>query len=210
MKELSRKIGFGKIDYLDQGRKNCKVEVEITLKPIKNAKGIVLAAGEEVMELTIGARVWNHIGSNIYCGGQCLDTIRPYIERDTPYKEEYKEIVRLWENYHLNGMHAGTPAQEKALRDAGLNGFASNYDQCCKYLLSIGLYKDTLPDGSTYEFGHGWLTEKIPEEDLVKIQAIIRDGMAGLEQIKERSKEELEKGASVVREAIEEPEMEIG
>ncbi|MBP5474645.1 MAG: hypothetical protein J6X83_00045, partial [Methanomicrobium sp.] len=50
-------------------------------------------------------------------GGQCLDDINKH--RDDFSSENRKlwdTIYELWKKYHLNGMHAGTPEQEAAIK----------------------------------------------------------------------------------------------
>lgn len=164
---MKTRLNFGKIDYNDKNRKVNEVVVEMELKENKEGQKCFSAS----------AAVYNSRHTNWEMGGQCLDDIQALVERDTPYGAEYGEIVRLWQAYHLNDSHAGTPEQEKALKEAGLNGFAAQYDECCEYLKGIGLYEVALPDGSLYKFGTGWLTEEIPERDLQEIEDIIQNGM---------------------------------
>lgn len=148
-------IELGKIDYLGNGRKSCAVEIAIELRDTDKGP-----------ELSICGDIWNHKHTDIYCGGQCLDTIAKYI--DTP---EFREIHRLWRNYHLNGMHAGTVEQEEAI-DKYLAETNKRYDykEVCNYLESIGL----LTDGE-YRYGTGWLYRSIPEKDLNKIRDLIKN-----------------------------------
>jgi hypothetical protein len=85
-------------------------------------------------------------------------------------------------------MHAGTPEQEAALKEAGLTGFASDYKKCCEYLKSVGMYEVELEDGTMYKFGSGWLTQPIPEDELEKIEKIINEGREGLKEIIEEDR----------------------
>ena len=172
---MKKRLSFGKIDYNDKKRKVNEVVVEMELKENKEGQKCFAAS----------AAVYNSRHTDWETGGQCLDDIQALVERDTPYGAEFGEIVRLWQAYHLNDMHAGTPKQEKALKDAGLTGFASQYSECCEYLKGIGLYEVTLPDGSLYKFGSGWLTEEIPEKDLKEIEDIIKNGMGAIQKYKE-------------------------
>ena len=153
---MNTTIQFGKIDYYGNGRKTNLVTIELELKN-KNGVKTFSASGS----------IWNDLHSDIVCGGQCLDEISNYIH--TPL---FEKIHRLWKLYHLNDMHAGTPEQEKALNDAGLTGYASDYTKCCDYLKSINLYEVML-NGKPYKFGCGWLTQPIPEQDLKEIENII-------------------------------------
>jgi hypothetical protein len=116
--------------------------------------------------------------------GQCLDTIKNH----TSLKDDqtFAVIYDLWKKYHLNDLHAGTPKQEAAIRDAIADGTLPKYDytQAVSYLKSIGLYRDESyqyndydkpyqSNGEAYAYGTGWLYEAIPDEDIAAIKKII-------------------------------------
>ena len=63
--------------------------------------------------------------SGEYCGslGQCFDRVRPRTDAQ-------KQLIDLWQKYHLNDMKAGTERQGKYV--AGLS-----YDDACRKLASI-------------------------------------------------------------------------
>ena len=146
---MRRTFNFGKIDYYRRGRKINLVEVKVELSD----KGV----------FTASATVWNSKKTDCVCAGQCLDEIAKHIKSD-----KFKKIHRLWKQYHLNDMHAGTEKQETALIEAGLTSFASDYRKCCNYLESIDLLVD---DG--YKFGTGWLKRDIPVEDIAEIERLL-------------------------------------
>lgn len=150
---MRKTFEFGKVDYLNHNRKDCAVEVEVELRE-KDDKIVFSACG----------RVWNARHTDIYCGGQCLDEIKELI----PDNETFNKIHRLWKLYHLNDMHAGTPAQEKALKERQREQDGWDYTGDCEYLKSIGLYED-----NGYKYGHGRLYEPIPEEDLNLIKELL-------------------------------------
>jgi hypothetical protein len=154
---MKNTLSFGKIDYMNHGRKDCLVTIEIELR--KTDKG---------EELSICGNIWNHTKSDIYSGGQNLDKIAKYIK--APF---FKKIYRLWSLYHLNGMHAGTVEQDVAI-DAWKRetGERYDYDKVCEMLKCAGLYEVEL-DGKPYKYGHSWLFRAIPDEDLLEIRAII-------------------------------------
>ena len=78
---MKKTINLGLVNYY--GKKlNATVEIEY-----KNKK-----EGQKVFSVS------GSIGNE--CGGQCLDTIAEYI--NTPL---FNEILRLWNEYHLNDMH---------------------------------------------------------------------------------------------------------
>ena len=95
--------------------------------------------------------------------GQCLDDIAEY--NSDPL---FKVLYRLWKKYHLNDMHAGTEAQEKAVNKWINQGNIYNYKNACEYLKSINLYND-----NGYKYGSSWLYRPIPKKDLEIIKTII-------------------------------------
>lgn len=108
---MKKTIDFGKIDYEGRGRENCPVTVEIELRKRGGEKTFTInpATKERIYtgsetpiyyELSICGNIWNPRKTDIYCGGQCLDTIAEYIK--TPL---FQEIYKYWKLYHLNGMH---------------------------------------------------------------------------------------------------------
>ena len=105
-------------------------------------------------------------GPTIYWG-QCLDEAQKELNIKNPVMTE---IVRLWKLYHLNDMKAGTPAQEKAVKEYLKSNDCNNYsyDKICKYLETKGL----LFDGQ-YKYGTAWLKEDIPAEDIEAIKKLL-------------------------------------
>lgn len=85
---MKRKFDFGCIDYECKGKAQNRVTVEMEYKENRDKK-----------RFSVCANVWNARHSDIVAGGQCLDTIAPYINDPV-----YSEILRLWELYHLNDM----------------------------------------------------------------------------------------------------------
>lgn len=101
--DLYRTLDFGKIDYHKTGRKINVVNLEVALKN----------ADTDKPAFTVSGKVWNSKHTDIHAGGQCLDTVKPYFK----HNKLYNLIEDLWEKYHLNDMNAGTPEQEKCLKE---------------------------------------------------------------------------------------------
>lgn len=160
------KISLGKVDGYETGKRNCAAEIEMNLKECKPGK----------LEFTASGNVWNPKETDIIMGGQCIDTIVRMVSKE--YKEKAEFIKEMWSRYHLNGMHAGTPAQEALLKQAVRNGElssygANNYEETLSYLEKHGLLYDKSCEGKTeagYKYGSGWLYEPIPEYDLKAIE----------------------------------------
>ena len=87
---MKRKFDFGCIDFEGRGTARNRVTVEMEYKQDGDKK-----------RFSVSANVWNTRHSDIVCGGQCLDTIAPYMNNNPVFSE----ILRLWELYHLNDMH---------------------------------------------------------------------------------------------------------
>lgn len=86
MKTIIKKtIEFGKVAYWGKHRTNM-ADVTIELRECGNG-----------VELSIMGGIWNHIHTNYYTCGQCLDTMAEYLGRNPTFKAVY----RLWKNYHL-------------------------------------------------------------------------------------------------------------
>ena len=93
-----KSFDFGKINYNGTGRRYA-VNVNIEYR----------------LEERDGRLFWEFsacgsIGQR--CGGQCLDTIAEFVHNAT-----FRAIHGLWKRNHLNGMTAGSPAQEAAKAD---------------------------------------------------------------------------------------------
>lgn len=164
--EKRTRISLGKVDGYENGRRSCPAEIEMNLKECKPGK----------LEFTASGKVWNPKKTDIIMGGQCIDTLAEMVEKE--YKEEVDFVKEMWERYHLNGMHAGTPAQEALLKQAVRNGElssygANNYEETLSYLEKHGLLYDKSCEGKTeagYKYGSSWLYEPIPEYDLKAIE----------------------------------------
>lgn len=86
---MKKRFDFGKIDYYGRGSRRNAVTVDVEYTE-KDGKKVFTASG----------MIWNSTRTDCICGGQCLDTIAQYIKNPT-----FKQILRLWNLYHLNDMH---------------------------------------------------------------------------------------------------------
>jgi hypothetical protein len=160
----------GKVDYNDTGKKNCMVEIEWSLKDGK---------------FSMSGSIWNPRKTDIYCGGQCIDTIAKLFPRD----KQVQSMLTLWEEWHLNDMTAGSPAQEAWLKEhAGRfekvreryrkfqarkkydweRKTLDHYTWATKALKRAGLNPDRNygHEGKPYSYGHAWLKREIPVDVL--------------------------------------------
>ena len=159
----SKTFDFGKIDYNRTGRKVYPVDVTMTLNYADNGE----------IEFTASGNIWNSHYTHTVAGGQCLDEINEFVTDSL-----FKKIYGFWKKYHLNAMHAGTPAQEEALEKWHKSKQAENrivlfdYDTDCDYLESIDLYEDEF-NGKPYKYGTAWLYYPIPADDLKDIERLL-------------------------------------
>ena len=116
------------------------------------------------------AMVWNSKKTDCLMGGQCLDDLyKNFIAIRN--NKIFKNVYKFWKLYHLNDMHAGTIEQEKAIKDWENKGNKYDYTAACEYLKSINLYEVEY-NGKPYKYGHAWLYQAIPENDLKEIKAL--------------------------------------
>lgn len=188
---MKKTLDFGKIDYTHTGRKAYPVTVEVELKKRGGEPTFTIENGEriptgettpEYLELTICGDIWNTRKSDIVAGGQCLDTIREYAGQ-LKNRALFIELYKLWEAYHLNGMHAGTPEQEKAIKEWRKAGNSYDYTKACEMLKAAGLYEIPFTGltvgkryaGEPYKYGHGWVVEELPAAVVERVKQIISE-----------------------------------
>lgn len=175
---MKKTINFGKVDYRGTG-KRYPVKVEIELKTRGGEPTFTIENGERVYtgKTTPTYTEFTACGSiGACCGGQCLDEIYKHLKNN----KEFAMIYKWWKAYHLNGMNAGTPEQEKAIKEY-FEGKRYDYTKACEYLKSIGLYEINFTGKTTgreynnepYKYGHAWIVEDIPEDVLKEMKGYI-------------------------------------
>lgn len=188
---MKKVFNFGKIDYTGTGRKAYPVTVEVELRKRGGEKTFTIdpktkeriytgSTKPEYWELSICGNIWNTKKTDIYCGGQCLDTINEY-RAQLNDKAVFDELFKLWKRYHLNGMRAGTPEQEKALEEWEAAGNKYEYTAACEYLKTIGLYEVNFSgltvgrryNNESYKYGHAWIVEELPGDVLLRVEHLL-------------------------------------
>lgn len=175
---MKKTVNLGKIDLYGTGRRY-PADIEIELRKRGGEDTFIIKDGEKVYtgektpvytELSICGTVWNTVKSDCIMAGQCLDHMAEYIKTPT-----FKKLFRWWKLYHLNDMHAGTPEQEKCINEyLQKNGIKYSYELACDILKEYGLYEVPFYgktvgkeyNGELYKYGHGWIVNDIPENDL--------------------------------------------
>ena len=75
---MKKTFNLGKIDYLNNGKKNCPVEIDLDF---------------DDKRLSICGTVWNHIKSDCYTAGQCLDDLKEYENNTTIYINNHRVYI---------------------------------------------------------------------------------------------------------------------
>lgn len=77
-------------------------------------------------------------------------------------------LREVWDRWHLNGMKAGSPAQEAHLRAHPIDRAADHFKVATEALRAAGLQPDPghLYNGKPYSYGSAWLHEEVPEDVL--------------------------------------------
>ena len=152
---MNQTLQFGKVDYLNNGRKNCLIEVEIDFD------------GEK---FSASGTIWNHLKTDCYTCGQNLDEIKKMI----PNNKLFNKIYKIWKQYHLNDCTAGSPKQEEYLKSIIRPDNADSYTWECEQLKKVNLLNDKsfIYEGKPYQYGSSWLTTPIPEKVKKEIKSI--------------------------------------
>lgn len=187
---MKKVFEFGKIKYTNKSNRVNLVTVEVELRQRggettftidrKTGEKTITGKTPEYVELSICGSVWNARHSDIVCGGQCLDTINRY-KQQLNNPELFTVLYDLWKHYHLNGMHAGTPEQEQAIKEWEKAGNRFDYTAACEMLKSRGLYEVNYTglsvgrryNNEPYKYGHAWLIQELPIDVLEKVKSLL-------------------------------------
>lgn len=164
VREKTRTLDFGKIDYYHTGRKINAVCIDVSL----------ILQSDSKIRFSVSGAIYNQTKTDCLTAGQMLDNAE--LDELAKKHKSFAVIRKLWQKYHLNDMNAGTIKQEQALANAYKNGLLSkngfDCDENCEYLKSINLYED-FHEGKLYRYGSIWFYRKIPDEALKQIHLIL-------------------------------------
>jgi len=76
-----------------------------------------------------------------------------------------KEFVKIWKDWHLNDLTAGSPKQEAFIRKYIDEGNSFDYKTVCGLMKEEGIYVDEsfIHEGKPYRYGTAWLKRELPE-----------------------------------------------
>ena len=177
---MRKTIDFGKVDFFGRGvdTNACDVVIELrkcggndVFKIINGKKEYTGEKTPEYTELSICGNIWNKKHSDIVSGSQNLDDMLEFLRGN----EKFVKIHNVWKNWHMNGMHAGTPEQEAKIREWEAEGNKWDYAKVCEMLEECGLYEveytgkvvGRMYDHEPYKYGHGWIIKDLPD-DVIK------------------------------------------
>lgn len=141
---------------------------------------VITGKTPEFLELAICGEIWNARHTNIVCAGQCLDAIAEY-RQELSDPETFDVLYDLWKKYHLNGAHAGTPEQERAIEEWKRAGNRYDYDAVCEMLKACGLYEVNYTglsvgrrfNNEPYRYGTAWLVQELPSEVIQTVEKLV-------------------------------------
>lgn len=158
-------IELPKIAYFSNRKINA-VTIDLKLEE-KSCINFETGIKETMFIFSASAGVWNQKNTDIIASGQMLDELPKHYKGNVLVKE----IVEIWNEYHLNDTKAGTKQQceavNKYFKDKNIK---YDYKLACEYLTKIGLYVDL-----GFKYGHQWLGKPIPENIVQKIENIIKN-----------------------------------
>ena len=109
MKTYKITIDCGKIDWNGTGRKVNPATVTVEYRLEAKYIGGKIAP---YWEFSACGDIWNARHTEMIAGGQVLDDLAKVCTLP-----KFREVYALWQKHHLNGMTAGSPAQEAAKKD---------------------------------------------------------------------------------------------
>jgi hypothetical protein len=156
----------------------CRALLHVELQDKNNEvapyKDIDLAECRRYTEVSIFGEIWRKGDpSNAPSSwGQCEKEIREHWGDD----ENVRELLTLWERWHLGGMRAGCREQEDFLREHPVKARYpdSHFDVASNALAAAGLNPCR-----GYRYGTAWLVERAPE-DVVKRVVELCEALGGL------------------------------
>lgn len=187
---MKKTFTLGKIKYTSKYNRTNEVTIDVELRNFggeetfiidrKTGQKTITGCTPSYVELSICGNIWNAPHTEIVCGGQCLDTIAKY-RNQLNNTELFDTLYSLWKKYHLNGMHAGTQEQERAVKEWEKAGNRYDYTAACEMLKAKGLYEVNFTgltvgrrfENEPYKYGHGWVIQEIPSDVLIKVEHML-------------------------------------
>ena len=158
-------FNLGKIDYYKINKKNCRVEIILSL---------------DNNRLSITQRTYNNIESDYVECGYSLESLKKHFKNN----KTFNILYRLNKLYHLNDCMAGSPQQEEYLKTLKKPDniyfqfrYRSLYEWQCEELKKVDLFYDKsyLVENKPYLFGSKWLNKELPVGVIEEIKELIKN-----------------------------------
>ena len=142
------------------GPANCQAYVNIELRE-----------GENGTELSICGEIWNHLKTDVFLSGQCLDDMPDFISLWLVSRSKFERIREVWKRWHLNDLNPGCEHQRALMpiiiRERGDDFFnISNYDA----IIDLPVF-GYCPFCDGYIYGSAWLHEELPAEIVEEVKS---------------------------------------
>jgi hypothetical protein len=169
IKKIHNEPVIANIKDYDYNGKSQAITLDITLKEENHPqRGIDGKEYKNPLRLGISGGIWNSTHSDITTGGQIQDTLREQFEKGNIKvngisDEEFRELLDVWDRWHLNDLHAGTEKQESIINehinDSKYAHLDKTYDRKVQILKDNNTYID-----NGYQWGSAWLYEPLPDD----------------------------------------------
>ena len=118
---------------------------------------------------TASGGYWNRWRTDYTSCGQVLDMILI----DFPRSIIVQRVHKVWKEWHLNNLTAGSPAQEEEVAKWKAEGNPYTYANAAEHLKKVGLNPDHsfLHKGEVYSYGHAWIKRTLPKSIIREIQS---------------------------------------
>lgn len=103
---------------------------------------------------------------------QCFDRIVAAYRDRVPKDKlaDFDRLYRIWKEYHLNSLTAGTKRQEKLVEEIRKTNPQITYEELCEFLKTANLYED-----NGHKYGHDWLFRTIPSDDIEFLKKVCEE-----------------------------------
>ena len=155
------KIRLGLVDCGRKSRREASIKVEIRKKECRTQnRTIDLQPITEYTELSV---TFDIVNDSCGCG---VSKLLDYF----PDNEPLRNLCKLADKWHLNGMRGGCREQIDHLDRIDRAGWEHSFDGACSMLEMQGLR-----ECNGYEYGSDWLVEDLPQDVEDEIRSLVAE-----------------------------------
>jgi hypothetical protein len=160
---MEKTIELGKIDYEETGKRLNLVDCQFGMGSANGLNWETLKPMENAVTFTASAGIWNRRHTDYLTCGQILDEVFTLVSDPV-----FTSVYRIWKEYHLNDLQAGTRDQTRIVK-AYTQNHKYDYEGVCEVLIRVGLYEDR-----GYVYGSKWLIKPIPYSVQEEIEYLLK------------------------------------